>query len=151
MMLDMHPISQRIANIVICRFADCRHLFFSFYFHLFFYRLPHYNLHSQNVFTVFFQICSTIFPDKNPFPGQSAAGKGFFRNSFRLLPSAAVASLGCGARHLRVKRQVLCAVQLAGFYQLRAAGLTARHFRSVRHSQHLLQLCSNDIPTQLCV
>lgn len=66
-----------------CRFADCRHLFFSFYFHLFFYRLPHYNLHSQNVFTVFFQICSTIFHDKNPFPGQSAAGKGFFRNSFR--------------------------------------------------------------------
>lgn len=50
-----------------------------------------------------------------------------------LLPSAAVASLGCGARHLRVKRQVLCAVQLAGFHQFRASGLTARNFWSVRH------------------
>ena len=69
----------------------------------------------------------------------------------RLLPSAAVASLGCGARHLRVKRQVLCTVQPAGFHQLRATGLTARHFRSVRHSQHLPQFCPNDIPTQLCV
>ena len=68
-----------------------------------------------------------------------------------LLPSAAVSAFGCGACHLRVERQVLCAVQLAGFHQLRATGLTARHFRSVRHSQHLLQLCLDDIPAQFCV
>ena len=68
-----------------------------------------------------------------------------------LLPSAAVSAFGCGACHLRVKRQMLCTVQPAGFHQLWTSGLTARHFRSVRYVKHLLQLCSNDIPTQLCV
>lgn len=55
-----------------------------------------------------------------------------------LLPSAAIAAFGCGSCHLRVDRQVLCAVQLARFHQLRASGLTARHFRFERHLQHLL-------------
>ena len=55
-----------------------------------------------------------------------------------LLPSAAIATLGCGTCHLRVKRQVLYAVQLAGFHQLRASGLVAWNLGFPWHWCHLL-------------
>ena len=50
------------------------------------------------------------------------------------LPSAAVATLPCGAGHLGMERQVFLTVLLAGFHQRCASRLLTWNFRSIWHS-----------------
>lgn len=49
------------------------------------------------------------------------------------LPLSCVATLTRWAGDFRVQRQVLCTVESAGFYELRATGVSARHLGSAGH------------------